>query len=128
MLGRLKEVLRFFWVFLFAFCSHNPVLRNDRKFFDYQVFSYQLVSHDCKGVKCFFFFFRNLSKKPFPLLHLPMMRRNFNKFDNSDNHVQLNVILYGSRINSIEASYDVAVPKNCSEYVESFILKENMEI
>jgi hypothetical protein len=86
--------------------------------FDHQVFSYQLVSHDCIGVKycVFFFFLRNLSKKPFSLLHLPMMQTNFNKFDNYVNHVQLKVTLYGNRIKTIEASYDVEVPKNCSAF------------
>jgi hypothetical protein len=118
MLGRLKEALRFFWVFLFAFCSHNPVLRNDRKLLrSSSVFisTSQPWLYRCK-VLCVFFFLRNLSKKPFSLLHLPMMQTNFNKFDNYVNHVQLKVTLYGNRIKTIEASYDVEVPKNCSAF------------
>jgi hypothetical protein len=45
-----------------------------------------------------------------------MMQTNFNKFDNYVNHVRLKVTLYGNRIKTIEASYDVEVPKNCGAF------------
>lgn len=67
MLGRLKEALRFFWVFLFAFCSHNPVLRNDRKLLrSSSVFisTSQPWLYRCK-VLCVFFFWEICQRNHF---------------------------------------------------------------